>query len=113
MTAEQYREVKEHFHVLCDLDAVERRRRLVAICDGDVRAVRALAGLTTATFTDPTITPGVMVVKAVHLTELRTALDAARSALSLPAISYTNPSPTAGVSFVSAADINDLRTGVK
>ena len=41
-------------------------------------AVRALAGLAAVTFTDPT--PSGVVVKAIHITELRSALDPALSA---------------------------------
>lgn len=47
-----------------------------------VNAVRRLAGLPNASFTDPA-QPGI-VVKAVHILELRIALDAARTALALP-----------------------------
>ena len=47
-----------------------------------VNAVRRLAGLSNASFTDPA-QPGI-VVKAVHILELRVALDAARTALILP-----------------------------
>jgi hypothetical protein len=46
-------------------------------------------------------------VKAVHLTELRTALDAARAELGLPALVYT------GTSNVKAAHVTEIRNGVK
>lgn len=44
---------------------------------------------------------------------MRTALDAARSAIGLTALSYTDGTITAGVTRVKAARISDLRNGVK
>ena len=55
-----------------------------------VNAVRLLAGLPAATFTD-SATPGTP-IRAVHLTELRSSLDAARGALGLPTSGYTDAS---------------------
>lgn len=55
-----------------------------------VNAVRALAGLGAAGFTDAAST-GVR-VKGVHITELRTALDAGRTLLSLSTGGYTDAS---------------------
>ena len=52
-------------------------------------------------------------IRAVHLTQLRTAHDEARASLLLPAISYTTPTITPGTSVISAAHINDLRNGGK
>ena len=52
-------------------------------------------------------------IRAVHLTQLRTAHDEARASLLLPAISYTTPTITPGTSVISAAHINDLRNGVR
>jgi hypothetical protein len=48
-------------------------------------------------------------VKGVHVTDLRTALNAARSTLLLPAISYSHPALTT----ISAADIAELRSGTQ
>ncbi|HEX7418405.1 MAG TPA: hypothetical protein VF505_00875 [Thermoanaerobaculia bacterium] len=45
----------------------------------------------------------------VHVTDLRTALNAARSTLLLPAIGYSYPALTT----ISAADIADLRSGTQ
>jgi uncharacterized repeat protein (TIGR01451 family) len=55
-----------------------------------VNAVRLLAGLLAATFTDDA-TSGVT-IRAVHLTELRSNLDAARAALGLSTSGYTDNS---------------------
>ena len=75
-----------------------------------VNAVRALSGLAAATFTDATLTD--VVVKAAHITELRAALAAARTALALSPVSYWNNPIAAGV-VIDARDIMEIRGGVK
>jgi hypothetical protein len=77
-----------------------------------VNAVRTLASLAPASYTDPTITAGVTKVKAVHINELRSALNAARSALTLPAISYSE-TITAATTKIKATHLTELRGGVK
>ena len=72
-----------------------------------------LAGLSAYVFTDSVITPGSTQVKKVHLTDLRTALDAARSALTLSALSYTDTTINAQGTAVKAAHLTELRNGVK
>jgi len=62
-------------------------------------------GLASASCTDA-LTPGVL-MKAIHITELRSNLDAARPALGLPAIPYTDRD------MIKAAHIQELRPGVK
>jgi hypothetical protein len=52
-------------------------------------------------------------IKAVHVTQLRTALNQARSALGVPPIVYTDPTITANTTVVRAAHLIDLRNGVK
>ena len=74
-----------------------------------VNAVRALAGLPAATFTEAAA-PGV-VVKAIHINELRTALDAALSALGLPAGGYTDV--VASGLPIKAIHFQELRNRVK
>jgi hypothetical protein len=51
-------------------------------------------------------------VKAIHITELRTFLDAARAAIGVPALTYTDPSLGAGY-VIKDAHIEDLRAGVR
>jgi len=77
-----------------------------------VNAVRALAGVGAATFTDESLSSSIL-IKRVHVVELRTALDAARSALSLSALGYTDPTITALSTVIKAAHVNDLRQGVQ
>jgi hypothetical protein len=72
-------------------------------------ALRALANLTAASFTNP-IGPGV-VVHAIDIQELRSAVDPARSALGLPATTYTFGAAAGAV--IHAADLTELRNGVR
>ena len=73
-----------------------------------VQALRAVAGLGPATFTDPSL-PG-KIVKTVHVTDLRSALNAVRTALALPSLVF--PSLPAG-SPIAAQRTNELRAGVQ
>jgi hypothetical protein len=65
----------------------------------------------TATFTDPVLTAGVSPVKRIHILELRTRVDAARSRAGLAAFSWTD-SITAGVTPIKAAHIAELRSAL-
>jgi RHS repeat-associated protein len=56
-----------------------------------VNAVRALAGLAAATWTNPTLTPGQSPISADDVRDLRSALAEALSALGIPPPSYTDP----------------------
>jgi len=51
-------------------------------------------------------------MKAAHVSELRTAIAAARAELGLPAVAFTDPSLAAG-DFVRAVHCNELRGGVR
>jgi hypothetical protein len=72
-----------------------------------VNAMRAAAGLTAQSFTDPTLST----IKALHITQLRSALDAARAAIGLPTLAYTDAA-LVGVA-CKAVHVNQLRDGVK
>jgi WD40 repeat protein len=69
---------------------------------------------TTVVFTDPTLVAGTTVVKAVHFTELRTAVNAVRTLAGLTPSSYpfTDPTITPGVTIVKAAHVTELRTAL-
>ena len=62
-------------------------------------------------FTD-TIEPGV-IIRVIHLAELRTYLDEARTILGVSAVSYTDPMFAPGTVKVKAAHILELRSGIK
>ena len=74
-----------------------------------VNAVRALAGLGAAVFTDAA-SAGVL-IKAVHVTELRTAIDQARGPLGLSTGGFTDAAPT-GIA-IKAIHVQQLRDRVK
>lgn len=76
-----------------------------------VAAVQTLAGTSGAPLTDSPLTAGVT-IQGAHVTALRSALDAARSALSLPALSYGR-TLTPQTTVVHGADFVELRSGVK
>lgn len=63
-------------------------------------------------FTDDTITAGLTVIRAVHLTELRTRIDAQRARAGLAAFQWTDPSPTAATTIVKAIHVTELRTAL-
>ena len=75
-----------------------------------VNAVRTLAGTGPFGFTDPTLSG--IPIKAIHLTQLRNQLDAARSSLTLSQAIYSTPAVSAG-GVVRKANIDDLRIGVR
>ncbi len=62
---------------------------------------------TTIVFTDELLIAGSTVIKAVHMAELRTAVDAVRSAANLANASYTNAIAVGGL--IRAADMTELR----
>lgn len=64
-----------------------------------------------AAFTDDPLVAGSTLIKVVHVTELRTQIDAARSAYGLAAHSWTDSTLTAGASF-RVKHIADLRAAL-
>ncbi|MEO6258998.1 MAG: IPT/TIG domain-containing protein, partial [Thermoanaerobaculia bacterium] len=64
------------------------------------------------TFTDDPLQAGVTRVKAVHLTELRTAVNTLRSRYALTNFSFTDPTLTANVTKVKAVHLTELRTAL-
>ena len=60
-------------------------------------------------FTDDPIVPGVTPVRAVHFTELRTRVDALRSAAALGRFAWTDPALRAGVTPVRLVHLLELR----
>ena len=66
---------------------------------------------TTVMFNDDPLTAG-MFVRAAHLSELRTAINAVRTLAGLGAGSYTDPTITQNVTTVKTAHITDLRSAI-
>ena len=73
--------------------------------------MRNLAGLTPFNFTATPLPRDDIVASPVN--DLRTALDAARSALGLSPVTYTDPTLTPGSTIVKAVHLTDLRGGVQ
>jgi hypothetical protein len=63
-------------------------------------------------FTDPAVNPGVTVVRAVHVAELRSRINAIRLALELPSFAFTDPVLTAGVTQSRAVHVTELRSAL-
>ena len=80
--------------------------------DGTTTVRPTSVPLTGPAFTDNPLMAGVTVIKAVHLNELRSRIDAVRVLNSLAPFSWSRPVPTPGGSIVSAADVANLRTAL-
>jgi hypothetical protein len=64
------------------------------------------------TFTDDPIVAGTTVIKAVHVTELRSRIDAIRAAKGLAAYAWNDPSLPGGAMLIRAQHILDLRAAL-
>jgi uncharacterized delta-60 repeat protein len=76
-----------------------------------VDALRAVAGLSAATWTDAGLPAGTS-IKAVHITELRARLEEAAAQLGFSAASYTDPSLTASYD-IKRIHIEELRQRIR
>jgi parallel beta-helix repeat protein len=65
-----------------------------------------------ATFTDDPLVAGATTVKAVHLGELRTCVDAIRLHYGLSSYPYTDSSVTAATTVIKAQHLTELRTAL-
>jgi len=63
-------------------------------------------------FTDPMLTPGVTLIRAVDILELRTAIDTLRAFYGLPIFAWTNVL-TVGVSVIKALDVAQVRQALQ
>ncbi len=76
-----------------------------------VDAMRAVAGLSGAPWSDPALAPG-NTIRAVHITELRTFLDDAATRLGFSTSPYTEPGLTAGF-VIKRIHIEELRQRIR
>jgi hypothetical protein len=76
-----------------------------------INTVRAACSLGAASWTDSSLTAGSTIVKAVHITEMRTALNAAYTGCGRSVPTYTN-TLTAGSTIIKAIDVSELRDAV-
>jgi alpha-tubulin suppressor-like RCC1 family protein len=71
-----------------------------------------VSGLVGTAFTDDPLIAGSTAIKAGHLTELRTRIDAVRARYGLGMYSYTDPTITRGVTIVKAQHIIEMRAAL-
>ena len=90
--------------------------RVTATDPGGLSAIQSFTVTVSTTvsgfFTDDPLQPGVTPVKAVHFTELRTRIDALRSAAGLLGFSWTDPVLRAGVTRVRRVHLLELRAAL-
>src|SRR6266571_4951545 len=77
-----------------------------------VDALRAMAGLGPAPWTDPTLSPFSTIIRAVHVLELRSFLEDAASRLGYPAGTYTDPGLTTGF-VIKRIHMEELRQRIR
>ncbi|MEA2240119.1 MAG: hypothetical protein QOC81_4843 [Thermoanaerobaculia bacterium] len=75
-----------------------------------ITAMRTAAGLTTSFDGSPS---SGSLIRAADISQLRTALDAARAVIQLPALVYSDPLLTAGTTSIKAGHIQQLRDGCR
>jgi hypothetical protein len=80
-------------------------------CEVPITAARTVTAVFSATFTDPTLTAG-MVMKASHVAELRAAVDTLRSRKGLAAFAWTDATLTPGTTTIKRAHLVDLRAAL-
>ena len=65
-----------------------------------------------APFTDDALSAGATAIRAVHIVELRTRIDAQRVRFGLSAFGWADPPPTAGATTIQAQQVLQLRTAL-
>jgi len=91
-------------------------------CSGTAACTVTLGGATAVTatfnlngpftFTDPDLAVGFSIIRAVHIMELRDAINTGRTRRGLARFSFTDPSLTVGSTTVKAVHIVELRTAL-
>src|SRR5207247_6983301 len=85
----------------------------VTIFNPDTQAQSATSLITVVNaFTDDPLMPGVTVIKAVHVTELRSRIDDQRVRVGLAPFPWTDATLSAGTTPVSAVHVAELRTAL-
>ena len=87
---------------------------VTATDDGGLSATQrfAVTVAARAAFTDHPIVPGTTPIRAIHFTELRGRIDAARRRSGLPAFRWTDPALVAGVTPVRRVHLTELRSAL-
>lgn len=83
-----------------------------ADASGNLSTPSGIDVATAITFTDNPLTVNSTPVKAVHMTELRQAVNAVRAAANLSATTWTDPTLTGGTTTLKAVHVQELRTSL-
>jgi hypothetical protein len=83
-----------------------------ATCSLTVTGVTTVTAVFSKVFTDATLTPRTTLVKALHVSELREAVNSLRSRVGLGAFAWTDPTLTVRSSAVKAVHLSELRTAL-
>jgi len=83
-----------------------------ATCSLTVTGVTTVMAVFSKVFTDATLTPRTTLVKALHVSELREAVNSLRSRVGLGAFTWTDPTLTVRSSAVKAVHLSELRTAL-
>jgi hypothetical protein len=81
-------------------------------CVAAMTAAKSVTAVFSQTFTDGPLTPLVTPIKAVHVTELRAAIDTLRSHHGLPGFAWTDASLSPRITPVKRTHLLDLRTSL-
>ncbi|MBI2525483.1 MAG: S8 family serine peptidase [Candidatus Rokubacteria bacterium] len=81
-------------------------------CTVTLDAARSVTTTFSQEFTDPAVTATSTLVKAAHITDLRSAIGALRAHLGLSPFSWTDPTLVAGATAISAVHVLELRTAL-
>jgi hypothetical protein len=81
-------------------------------CTVTMTANRSVTATFSQIFTDPTLTAGSTPVKAVHVTELRAAINTLRAVNGLAAFAWTDATLTAGSTSAKKVHLDELRTAL-
>jgi hypothetical protein len=80
--------------------------------DTTASAFSPINAATTMAFTDPSLTTCGVVVKGVHITQLRSAINLARASVGLAAFTFTDPSLPAASLVIKAVHLTELRSAM-
>jgi hypothetical protein len=82
------------------------------VCTVALNQAAAVTARFSRVFTDPTLTPRSSIVRAVHVTELRGAIDTLRARQGLTAFIWTDASLTGGATTIKRIHFAELRSAV-
>jgi deoxycytidine triphosphate deaminase len=88
------------------------KRALAAVVLSLITLIASAPAATAQVYTDDPLVAGTTPVKAVHITELRTAIANLRVTLGLPVFPFTDPALTQQVTTVRAVHVSELRTAL-